>query len=378
MKYICSNCGYLQDEIGVSGGCAHDFWGWCIIVTLLISLFYWVGFIVLAFEILFFILTSGKSNCCKKCKAKDCVIPVNTPRGEKIFNEYYEYVEEETEQEEQEQLTGEIETQSDDENDYTFTKIKVQKTKSWKELAQENRTTLIMIAVGFLILWLVCLVLIPLTSSDAKKDIEQAKPVQKTETTNENKLNQISLSKEQCDNNYKKITIFWNDFNNINALSEIDNYYNSCGQYAPRDKNSFLHVFYSGKGLDLYNKNDFENAAKYYQKALEANLKSNDKLNIEFDYLQIGDCYFNIWQMEKAKKYYKLALPLVPKGPYIYEKLGDTCYNLQQYDEAEEYYKKGLDHVLKLYQDPKMTNTPERRQKLADYEQKFRSMLGDI
>lgn len=182
MRYICSNCGYLQDEIGVSGGCAHDFWGWCIIVTLLISLFYWVGFIVLAFEILFFILTSGKSNCCKKCKAKDCVIPVNTPRGEKIFNEYYEYVEEETEQEEQEQLTGEIETQSDDENDYTFTKIKVQKTKSWKEIAQENRTTLIMIAVGFLILWLVCLALIPLTSSDAKKDIEQAKPVQKTET----------------------------------------------------------------------------------------------------------------------------------------------------------------------------------------------------
>ena len=68
----------------------------------------------------------------------------------------------------------------------------------------------------------------------------------------------------------------------------------------------------------------------------------------------------------------------MPKGPYIYEKLGDTCYNLQQYDEAKEYYKKGLDHVLKLYQDPKMTNTPERRQKLADYEQKFRSMLGDI
>lgn len=93
MRYICSNCGHLQYEIGESGGCAHTFWGWCIIVTLLISLFYWLGFIVLAFEILFFILTGGKSNCCKKCKAKDCVIPVNTPRGKKLFDEYYEYEE---------------------------------------------------------------------------------------------------------------------------------------------------------------------------------------------------------------------------------------------------------------------------------------------
>lgn len=96
MKYICSNCGHLQNEIGESGGCAHGFWGICIFITIIISLLYWVGFIVLAFEILFFILTGGKSNCCYKCKAKDCVIPVNTPRGEKLFNEYYEY-EEETE-----------------------------------------------------------------------------------------------------------------------------------------------------------------------------------------------------------------------------------------------------------------------------------------
>lgn len=209
MKYICSNCGYLQDEIGVSGGCAHSFWGWCIIVTLLISLFYWLGFIVLAFEILFFILTGGKSNCCKKCKAKDCVIPVNTPRGEKIFNEYYEYVEEETEQEEQEQLTGEIETQSDDENDYTFTKIKVQKTKSWKEIAQENQATIIMLVLGLFALFAVLIILYPLSNTNDSKNIEQNKPVQKVEVTSEAKITQPTQPVPQKKNNkqIEKISI---------------------------------------------------------------------------------------------------------------------------------------------------------------------------
>ena len=60
----------------------------------MIAIFVPVAWIVIGFEILFFILTGGKSNCCQKCKAKNCIIPVNTPRGEKLFNEYYEEKEE--------------------------------------------------------------------------------------------------------------------------------------------------------------------------------------------------------------------------------------------------------------------------------------------
>lgn len=191
MKYICSNCGYLQNEIGISGGCAHTFWSWCIIITLLLSLIYWVGFIVLAFEILFFILTGGKSNCCHKCKAKDCVIPVNTPRGEKLFDEYYE----EEIEEEQEELTGEIKTQSTDENDYTFTKIKIQKAKSWKDIIRENQITIIISTIGFLILWTIYLMLLPVVIPDDEKNIKQNNPIQKIEPQS-NQKNITNVSKQ--------------------------------------------------------------------------------------------------------------------------------------------------------------------------------------
>lgn len=214
----------------------------------------------------------------------------------------------------------------------------------------------------------VCLIFIP--SSGNGNDV----------LTQENKteVNSIekSYSEAECLQMYNNnIGTWFGETFTPQIEAQINAYYNKCEQSAPRDKYSVLHVIYSKIALDLSKKNDFENATKYYEKALEANLKSNDKLNIGFDYTQIGDCYFNIWQMEKAQKYYKLALPLIPKGPYIYEKLGDTSYNLQQYDKAKEYYQKGLDHVLRLYQDPRMTDTPERRQKLVNYEQKFRSIL---
>ncbi len=211
---------------------------------------------------------------------------------------------------------------------------------------------------------------VPISQTSQQAAIKNIEPqeVSKSETK--------TYSQAECVQIYKtQITPLFIGKLTPQIETQINEYYNNCGQFAPRDKYSVLHVIYSGNAGDLYKKNDFENAVKYYHKALEANLKSRDKLNIEFDYMQIGDCYFNTWQMDKAKKYYELALPMMPKGPYIYEKLGDTCYNLQQYDEAKGYYQKGLNHVLRLYQDPKMTNTPERRQKLVDYEQKFRSIL---
>lgn len=213
--------------------------------------------------------------------------------------------------------------------------------------------------------------LIFIPSSDNSNDILTQE--NKTEVNSIEKIYSEAKCLQMYNNNIE--TRFGENFT-PQIEAQINEYYNKCEQSAPRDKYSVLHVIYSKIALDLSNKNDFENAAKYYEKAIEVNLKSNDKLNIQFDYISIGDCYFNIWQMDKAKKYYELALPMMPKGPYIYEKLGDTCYNLQQYDEAKEYYQKGLDHVLRLYQDPKMTNTPEGRQKLIDYEQKFRSILN--
>lgn len=90
--YICSNCGNTQNNYGEeNGGCAQTFWIICLVITLFISLFCAVGWIVVGFEILFIILTSSskKINTCFKCNAKDCVIPLDTPRGKQIYNEFY-------------------------------------------------------------------------------------------------------------------------------------------------------------------------------------------------------------------------------------------------------------------------------------------------
>lgn len=207
MKYICSNCGNLQNRLKEKDGCANRFWGWCIWVTLLISLFYWVGFIVLAFEILFFMLTKGKSNFCHKCKSIGCVIPMDTPKGKELFDEYYEYIDETPEEEQKENLTEEIESSST--NDNTFSKIQVQKTKSWKEIAQENQATIIMLVLGLFALFAVLIILYPLSNTNDSKNIEQNKPVQKVEVTSEAKITQPTQPVPQKKNNkqIEKISI---------------------------------------------------------------------------------------------------------------------------------------------------------------------------
>ena len=99
MKYICRNCGSMQYQIGRSGGCAQTFWQWCLGITVVIGLFFPIAFIVVAFEVLFLILTSRNpaSNFCFKCKARGCVVPFNTPAGQQIYKNFYpeEYEEEE-------------------------------------------------------------------------------------------------------------------------------------------------------------------------------------------------------------------------------------------------------------------------------------------
>lgn len=95
-EYICRNCGFIQHKTGYSSGCAFTFWTICLVFTVFIGLFAAVAWIVVLFEILFMILTRPrKSNECFKCKANDCVVPIDTPAGKKIYTEFYgEYKEE--------------------------------------------------------------------------------------------------------------------------------------------------------------------------------------------------------------------------------------------------------------------------------------------
>lgn len=161
-KYICSNCGYLQDELCGTGNDAQGFWVFSLIITFIIALFVPVAWIVVGFEILFCILTGGKLNSCRKCKAKDCMLPIDTPKGEKLFNEFYEY--ENEDEDIDDNIKEDIVSPDINANNE---KIKIQKYKSWKELAKENKVSLILsiIGFGFLFLWALGLALLPMLIS---------------------------------------------------------------------------------------------------------------------------------------------------------------------------------------------------------------------
>lgn len=183
MKYICSNCGNLQNVIGHSGGCAGCFWLEALFITIVIAIFFPVAWIVIGFEILFLILTAGKVNYCYKCKAKDCMMPTTTPKGEKLFNEYYEY-------EKGKNTDNQPETTNTTENEHSVIKIKIKNTKTWFEILIENRSKIIIAGILIWIITLVCILLIPLIISDDKEDINRTSTNQKIEIVEEAKTTQ--------------------------------------------------------------------------------------------------------------------------------------------------------------------------------------------
>jgi ribosomal protein S27AE len=107
-NFICSNCGYSDyktsiDEVvsNVVGGVTKSVFGSVQIIIWLILFiaclcFPPVGWFFAFFLLLYPILSSlkNKSNVCPKCGADNCLIPLNTPKGKKLFKEYYpeEYV----------------------------------------------------------------------------------------------------------------------------------------------------------------------------------------------------------------------------------------------------------------------------------------------
>lgn len=109
--YICRNCGHMQCSSGTNGGCAYTFWFILLIITIFIGLFFPVAFIVVAFEVLFLILTSRNpdSNFCFKCKARGCVVPFNTPAGQQLYKTFYPDEYEEKKQKEEQERQRKVE-----------------------------------------------------------------------------------------------------------------------------------------------------------------------------------------------------------------------------------------------------------------------------
>lgn len=209
------------------------------------------------------------------------------------------------------------------------------------------------------------------------KKHEQETPSAPTETQQEQMEEQkISELKSQCENEYfKRIAPLTLDHYNPNINSIMNEYYGRCTQYAPKEKMFVLAVINSQIGNDYFNNSDFNNALVYYNKALQYKLKSNDKAYLDENYQNIGKCYFNTWEMAKAKEYFKKAYS-INKNLNIIELLADSCYNLEQYDEANYYYNEGLKEIEKLRQEKIVMNSPKLREDLFYTEKKFREMIN--
>ena len=134
--YICRNCGHMQCSSGTNGGCAYTFWFVLLIITILIGLFAPLAFIVVAFEVLFLILTSRNpdSNFCFKCKARGCVVPFNTPAGQQIYRTFYpEEYEEKKQKEEQERKRKEEDAQAREDTGLSYLdKFQTEDPKIWQ------------------------------------------------------------------------------------------------------------------------------------------------------------------------------------------------------------------------------------------------------
>ena len=346
--YICRNCGHMQCSSGTNGGCAYTFWFILLIVTIFIGLFAPIAFVVVAFEVLFLILTSRNpdSNFCFKCKARGCVVPFNTPAGQQIYRTFYpDQYEAEKQKEEQERQRKEEEAQAREEAGLSYLdKFHIEEPSIGKFLL-----FLLISAAIIFILFLSLSGIRTLIGAAPQKEVattpqaqQQAKPAAKPQPK--------KLSKSECDKLYQNLQNY-SLYPLAGKETEIDNYYLKCSDYTQRDKNSYYSNYYFALGASAQKKDNFESAISYYKKAVEAEQKTKEKKYLLHYYYNLSDCCFNSWKMEEAKKYALLTVKEKQKSGKIrvglvdYERLADTSYNLKQYDEAFEYYRKAIAEI---------------------------------
>lgn len=332
-KYICRNCGYIQYQEGQTRGCAAVFWLLTLIITSIIGLFAPIAFVVVAFEILFLILTSRNpdSNYCFKCKARDCIVPMDTPAGEQLYKNFYPEEYEEKQREILEQA------QAVEEEENSFNDFRPKKNNDWLWIVIPTAiTVLIIISLNILV--------------QPNENGVKIQPPAPQKTAASAKPQPQKLSKTECDKLYAALQNY-SLYPPAGKEAEIDSYYLKCSDYAQRDKNSYYSNYYLALGASAQNKDNFDEAIGYYKKAVEAEQKTKDKKNLLPYYNYLSDCCFNSWKMEEAKKYALLAVQEKQRagkprvGLMDYERLGDTSYNLKQYDEAFEYYRKAIAEI---------------------------------
>ena len=87
-RYVCTQCGAtMRSPKKVSGmGCWVTALLFVLFVLTLVTFMWILSLIVLIADAIIYYATL-KKNCCPNCKGKECVIPINSPMGQKLIRE---------------------------------------------------------------------------------------------------------------------------------------------------------------------------------------------------------------------------------------------------------------------------------------------------
>lgn len=217
----------------------------------------------------------------------------------------------------------------------------------------------------------ICFAVILLGFIGSLSDSKETSTSPKTPEIQQEHTNLSSL-KKQCKDEYRdKIANFILDRYNPQLYAIVEEYYKRCEPYAPFDKYSLLHNVYYYSGQDSYKNGELNKALIYYNKALQANLKSRDTVLLDYDYRAIGDCYYIQGEKKTAKEYYKKALSARWTLGTL-SVLATTSFELQQFDEATYYATEGLKEIQRLRE----TNDIEQPY-FYENEEKFQKIIKE-
>ena len=88
-RYICTHCGAtMRSPKKVSGmGCWVTLLLLVLFIATVVTFLWLLSILVLILDAIIYYCTL-KKNCCPKCKGKECVIPINTPMGQKMLRDF--------------------------------------------------------------------------------------------------------------------------------------------------------------------------------------------------------------------------------------------------------------------------------------------------
>lgn len=93
------------------------------------------------------------------------------------------------------------------------------------------------------------------------------------------------------------------------------------------------------RGIDLYQKGDYENSAREFRRAIALDPYSENSLKA-YDFM--AQAFLKLDRPEDTEKAYKEALRLFPNSDSLHLKLGNLYYSEGEYDKAEAEYLKSV------------------------------------